>query len=209
MNKGHKRVLVIIFVLIFIAAVLAVLSFMFNNNRTAIEVEIIDSIPEYGYSINNFDGDYYVEEFRELKNILSTSVDRELYVRQLAKLFAIDLYSIDTKVNKYDVGGKEYYHESKVEMYTTKVIDTFYNYLVDNTYGDREQDLPMVSEAIVSSYSTDTYLLGDEEVDSYIVVIELKYEEELGYDKLIEVTLVDNDKKIEVVESKPVEEDIS
>ena len=69
-----------------------------------------------------------------------------------------------------------------------------------NSYGDRNQELPVVSNIEVVDYKTATYKLGEEEVPSYVVTLKWSYEKDLGYDQEGIVTLVDNGDKIEVVE---------
>ncbi len=207
MKKLHKGMLITIFILMLIAMVIAIFYFVFNSNREVMEVEVIDSIEGYDYSLSNLDSDYYRDEFYNLKDILSTDTNRESYIKQVAKLFIIDLYTLDTKINKYDVGGIDFYHKDKVSMFNSKVSDTFYNTIVDNTYGDREQDLPVVKDVIVGSYDVSEYLLGDTEVKSYIVTLNWSYESDMGYDTSSVVTIVDNDKKVEVVALEAIEKD--
>ena len=78
--------------------------------------------------------------------------------------------SLKNKVNKYDIGGNEYFYEDKKTMFEQKVIDTLYNSLLDNTYGDRKQELPEVSDVQVLSNLESTYKIGDKEVKAYVIL---------------------------------------
>jgi hypothetical protein len=181
-----------------------------THTRQAVEVKVLDSIDEYGYSVSDRDSKYYQKEFEELKKILTaSSVDEEAYATQVAKLFAIDLYSIETKMNKYDIGGLEYFYKDKSEMYEKKVMDTIYETLLDDTYGDRKQSLPLVKEVTVNSTEKTKYTLGEEEkakeVDGYLVKLEIKYKEDMGYDTEASIVVCkeDNSKRWSVVDFQP------
>lgn len=202
MSKKYKNLLTFIAFLIIIFTGLAIYTFLIKKDvKEKIEVNVVDEIKDYGYSLNSLDSKYYKELFEQLKTILKADeIDKEAYAKVVAELFVVDLYTIDTKVNKYDVGGDQYYHADKLDMYKKKVVETFYELVKDNSYGDRKQELPVVSNIEVVDYKTATYKLGEEEVPSYVVTLKWSYEKDLGYDQEGIVTLVDNGDKIEVVE---------
>ena len=53
-------------------------------------------------------------EFDVLKaNLESDTIDEEAYALSIAKLFIIDLYTMNNKINKYDIGGIEYVYPSE------------------------------------------------------------------------------------------------
>jgi len=202
-NKKQKRKdwmkgIFLIIVLFFIAFI--VLYIYGYLQRTGDEIvntsNEYDKIEKYGYVIYDNATDYYKEEFAKLKEL----ENEEDIATQVAKLFAIDLLSIDYKINKYEVTSTQYYYSNKQEMYRQKVLDNFYNFVVDNSYGDRNQDLPNVKEIEVVKTSTSTYELGEEKVDSYVVLLNISYEEDLGYDDNVKITLVkDQEPNISVV----------
>ncbi len=214
MSKNSKWLLVILGVLlvIFIGVFGFYLVYKLNGNeeKNKIQIEVLDEINDYGYSLTSLDSKYYKEEFEALRDILSKEeIDKEAYAKAVAKLFIMDLFSLDTKVNKYDVGGDIYYYSEDVKLneYKKKIVEEFYNLLEDNTYGDRKQELPLVKEIEVSDYKIDTYILFPDtekqrEVSCYVVDLNWSYEKDLGYDKEGTVILIDNGKKIEVVEYK-------
>ena len=129
----------------------------------------------------------------------------EKYATEVARMFVIDLYTLDTKVNKYDVGGIEYFYKDKRDMYSQKVIDTLYKTMIDNSYGDRKQTLPEVKSIETVSTEETKYLLGKEVVDGYLVKVTWTYKEDLGYDDEGSIIVVrDNgSNKLSVVDFQP------
>ena len=96
---------------------------------------------------------------------------------------------MNNKVNKYDIGGNEYFHEGQRTMFEQKVIDTLYSSLLDNTYGDRKQELPEVSEVEILSNTESTYKLDNNEVKAHVITLNISYVTDMGYDKEATVTV--------------------
>ena len=147
---------------------------------TAIEVKELDKVEtkdyDYGYRLTDLDSKYYQEEFKKLKDILTQDeVNFDDYATQMAKCFAIDLYTMSTKLNKYDVGGQEFMYSEDQEDFGKYIINNTYDTMADNTFGDRKQDLPEVTKVDVQSTDKITYLLGTEKVDAYLVKMEITY----------------------------------
>ena len=93
----------------------------------------------------------------------------------------------------------QYFYSDKKDMHRQKVLDTIYKYVEDNSYGDRNQELPEVKEVIVKKEKDDKYKMGDEQKDAYVVTIGITYVKDMGYDKLAEVTLVKDGNNFSVV----------
>ncbi len=212
MKKSNKWLLIILGVLLVVFVILLVLYLVFkDDNKEKLQVDVLEEIPEYGYELTSLDSEYYASIFKELNDILSKEeINKEEYAKTVAKLFITDLYTISTKINKYDVGGDIYYHSSpdKNSEFKLKVVEQFYNYLEDNTYGDRKQELPTVKNVEVVDYQLGEYTLykgtsKEQVVSSYVIQLKWDFEKDLGYDTKGEVILVDNEKKIEVVEYNP------
>ena len=147
---------------------------------TAIEVKELDKVEtkdyDYGYRLTDLDSKYYQEEFKKLKDILTQDeVNFDDYATQMAKCFAIDLYTMSTKLNKYDVGGQEFMYSEDQEDFGKYIINNTYDTMADNTFGDRKQDLPEVTKVDVQSTDKVKYLLGTEKVDAYLVKMEITY----------------------------------
>ena len=156
---------------------------------------VFDSIEKYGYTLNDNVTAYYKKEFDALKNIEN---DKDI-ATQVAKLFVIDLYSINYKINKYEVTSMQYFYSEKRDMHRQKVLDTIYKYVEDNSYGDRNQELPEVSEVIVKEEKEDKFKMDKDKKDSYVVTLGISYVKDLGYDKLAEVTLIKDGNNFSVV----------
>ncbi len=210
-KKGFLKVLfaIIIIALLCVGGFFVWKTYFKKDGKKAVqEVKILDSIDEYGYSISDRDTKYYQSEYEVLKKILlDKPVDEEKYATQLAKMFVIDLYTMSTKVNKYDIGGDEFFYsedDDKKEMFEQKLIDSMYSSMLDDTYGDRKQELPEVKEVKVVSTDKTTYLLGKESVDAYLVKMNISYVKELKYDTQASVVVVkEGDIKWSVVDIQP------
>lgn len=159
---------------------------MKTKNEVVNSANVFDSIEKYGYTLNDNVTQYYKDEFNKLK---SMEDDKEI-ATQVAKLFVIDIYSINYKINKYEVTSMQYFYSDKRDMHRQKMVDTIYKYVEDNSYDDRKQELPEVKEVTVKEVKEDKYKMGDEKRDSYVVTLGISYVKDLGYDKLAEVTLV-------------------
>ena len=197
-----KRILIIILIVVLLAIISFVIYKILLNNKTEEEVvNVVDSISEYGYNLDDRDTELMKSVYEELKNILnSDEIDYELYANTLAKLFVIDLFTMDNKINKYDVGGSEYVYPDALENFKLNVEDTLYKHMENNSSGKRKQDLPEVSSIEVLSNETDEYTIGENSFDSYIVNLSWQYVSDLGYDNNALITLINLDNKLYVVE---------
>ena len=88
-----------------------------------------------------------------------------------------------------------------VDNFTLKASDTVYKYIEHNLYNDRDQNLPVVTSSSVNKLENVTYeykSINDD--NAYEVTVNLEYEEDLGYPTEIVLTLIHNDKKLEICE---------
>ena len=139
--------------------------------------------------------------YNELKTVLSSDeIDYEKYAEILSKLFVIDLFTMDNKVNRYDVGSTEYVYPDSVDNFKTNVEDTIYKSMENNSDGKRKQDLPEVSSIDNTSVETSTFTIGEEEHESFVVNINWSYVSDLGYDDNAIITLIELNEKLYVVE---------
>ena len=207
MRRRYKIGLIVIGVLLVGVVSIGVLKIFFNNEHEEKEANvsnIISSINDYGYTLDDRDTDYMKKTFEELKSVLEKSdIDYHAYAEVLAKLFIIDFYTLDNKINKYDVGSLEYILSSKAQMFRQKAIDTIYRDIIDNTYRDRIQDLPEIVNVTILNTEDITYTLDDEEVDAIMVTMNYEYKEDLGYDTEGTIIFVKNINKLEVVSYEP------
>ena len=207
MKLQYKISLVVIATVI----IMGILWYVSGMNRTGSKVvnksEVQEEIKEFGYKINDNESTYYKDTFKELKNLLSNpDYDDNAYRDLVAKLFVIDLYSLGTKINKYEVSSIQYFHPDKQTMHQTKVIDNFYNMIEDNSYGKRSMELPIVSEVTIDEVLDTTYKLGDEEMPASEVDLSIAYEKDLEYDTYGKVILVKVENKWWVVSFEGLKE---
>ena len=212
MRKKYKVGLIVISVLLVGVISLGVLRIFYNDEEEKREVNVtsvISNISDYGYTLDDRDTDYMKEVFSELENILEAlEIDYHAYAEALAKLFVIDFYTLENKINKYDVGSLEYILSSSVESFRLKAQDTIYRDVIDNTYRDRIQDLPEITNVEVVNTEDTTFMLNDEEVEAIKVEMNYQYKEDLGYDTEGTIYLVRNDVKLEIVSYSPSIEEV-
>jgi hypothetical protein len=209
-NKKQKRkdwLKGIILIIILFAVVGTGLYFYGRMQRKSdtpeVTTSVSNTIDKYGYTLNDNVTEYYKTEFDHLKEMINDSnVTEEDTATQVAKLFIIDLFSMNYKINKYEVTSAQYYYSDKQDMYKQKVIDNLYNLIEDNAYNDRKQELPEVSDVTTITNKKDTYKLGNKTVSSYLVDLNISYVKDLGYDTKAEVILVNDGNNLSVVSYK-------
>lgn len=161
------------------------------------------TIEGYGITLDDLDSDVYKREFEILKkNLESGNIDYDAYAESVAKMFIIDLYTIKSKINKYDVGGVELVLPEGKENFITNVTDTIYNYVEDNSNGKRNQKLPVVSEVKITNTEKKDYKIESlkKSYEAYVFKMDITYSNDYGYDKTAEVTVVKKDNFMYVVE---------
>ena len=213
MRKRYKIGLIVIGVLLVLVIGVGVLKIFFSKEEEKVDANVsnvISNISDYGYTLDDRDTDYMKETFYELEDILNAdTVDYTSYANTLAKLFVIDFYTLDNKINKYDVGSLEYILSSKVDMFRQKAVDTVYRDIIDNTYRNRVQDLPEITNVAILNTENTTFTLDDEEMEAIKVTMNYEYEEDLGYDTEGTIYFVREANKLSVASYQPsVEEEI-
>ena len=207
MKKSNKG-LTIALISILMVCIAIIILFIFliprgkGNEETNVPISI-ESIENYGYSLEDRDGQLYKEVYSELKEVLKKeTIDYEEYAKNLAKLYIIDLYTISNKVNKYDVGSSEFVVESYKEDFTSKVMDTLYKYVENNSNNKRSQELPTVKSVEIKDIKANKLKLGEDTLDGYSVEVEWAYEKDLGYDSSCTLDIVKQGNKLYVMEQK-------
>lgn len=202
MKKKYKTLLIIIVICIILIIGLLVIKNM-KNEGVKNNVKVVDSIVDFSYTLDERDTSLMKENYKELKKILKEKdINYEEYSQIIAKLFIIDLFTMDNKINKYDVGSLEYVYPETIDNFKLNIEDTIYKSMEDNTYDKRVQELPIVKSIEVIDTKTSTFKINEEELDSFIVTLNWEYEKDLGYDKEATITLIKENKKVYVVEYK-------
>lgn len=217
--KKSKKILIALIIIV-ILAIIGILLYNYFSKDEPKEVKTIKSISGYGYELKENETELYKNEFENLDKILSKDeVDYEEYAKSIAKLFIIDLYTLDNKLSKNDIGGTDFIKEDMRDNFIDEVRSTFYKYLeVDSE--DRNQDLPEVSEITDISIENTTFVIKDtktttksskskyktedknvgETVDAYKVTISWDYKEDFGYENNANMIIIKEDKKLYIVE---------
>lgn len=203
MKKKYKYPLLALFIVIILIAGLIIYKLIFANQNEKQDVKVIDSIVDFSYTLDERDTKLMKDNYQELKQILKeTNIDYKKYASNIAKLFVIDLFTMDNKINKYDVGCLEYVYPDNIDNFKTNVEDTLYKLIEDNTYNKRTTKLPIVSDITIIEEKEGTYKIGETQLNSYIVNLKWNYEVNEGYDNEATITLVKKDNKVYVVEYK-------
>ena len=198
----RKKLLIIALLLLFIYSVGGIY-FYFFDNKTQEKIININSIEGYEYTLKSSATEIMKQEFNILKeNLESSAVNKEEYAVSIAKLFIIDLYTMNNKLNKYDVGGSDYIYKNAVANYKLSVTDTLYKYLEDNIDGKRKQVLPEVS-SIELVEITESELEIDEKVYfGYKVNLNWEYIADLEYDREAEIIIIEDSNILYIAEKK-------
>lgn len=202
-NKNKKIVMIsIILILVIVVGVMVGCTFL---KETPIEgpkntVEVVDRIETFGYQLEDRDTAIYKTTFIELKKVLdNTEIDYEAYARFLAKLFLIDLYTLDNKISKYDVGALDFIYEAEREKFKNKLLDTMYKLVLDNSNHERKQELPVVKSVDIEKLEKTKYKKGTVEFDGFKINAKIQYEKNLGYDNHVVLTIIREENKLYVV----------
>lgn len=197
-----KKVILFLCILIFVYAAGGTIYYIATREKKDDKPIVTnkDTIKGYDYTLKSNATKLYEDEFKALKANLEGDINYDEYALSVAKLFVIDLYTINNKINKYDTGGASFVYPDGRDNYKLNVQDTIYKYVEDNTNGKRTQNLPEVSSVIVKDSKKDTYKIGDNSFEAYKINLEWSYVQDLGYDKTGEIILIKKDKNIYVVE---------
>ena len=125
-------------------------------------------IQGYDYQLEDRDTKLYQDKFLELKQILEQEqIDKQEYAKLVSELYLIDLYTIDNKTSKYDVGSLEFICQEDQEEFKNKVMDTIYKLVEDNSTNTRKQNLPIVKNTEVVDIKEIEYKKQEETLPGY------------------------------------------
>ncbi len=200
MKKKYKLGLILIAISIVLILVIAII-FLLKGDKKVEKTKVVDSIDNFSYTLDDRDTKLMKETYNELKDILNKDqIDYEAYAKTLAKLFVIDLFTMNNKINKYDVGSTEYVYPESVDNFKLNVEDTIYKSMEDNSDGKRKQDLPEVISVDALNIEEVEFEIKEEKEKVYEVKLTWEYEKDLGYDDNATIKLLNVDDKLYVVE---------
>jgi hypothetical protein len=209
--KKKKKIITFVVIVVFVLLAVGACIYLYvkNNNKEEVvqtkEVKVLNSIEGYGITLSDADTELYKTEFEALrKNLESNKVNMEEYAKSVSKMFIIDLYTLNNKLNKYDVGGAEFVYPNILDNYKLNVEDTLYKYMEDNSKNKGTQQLPEVKSITVDSIKQDKYTIKSENktYDAYKVELSWKYIKDLNYDDEATLYVINVDDKLYVAEKK-------
>lgn len=209
-KRKLKPIIIIILVLLILSGIsFAVYKYLFpkpNTENTPSNVaKVTNKIEGYDYTLDDRDTLLFQEIFKNLKeNLESEEINMDSYVEDLSKLFIIDLFTLDNKINKYDIGGLDYVYENAKESFRAKILDTIYKTVEDNSYKTRTQTLPIVESVTIDSIEPSSYEIEEKKYNAYLIRISWQYTEDLGYDQKASITMIEEDNKLNIVTYKPI-----
>lgn len=164
------------------------------------EVKELSSIDKYGYSLKENATEYYKGLFKNLEKVLSKDdVNEEEYLTLVSQMFIADFFNMDNKVNKNDVGGKQFVYKEYRSDFEKYAMDSIYKTVESNVYGNRNQELPIVEKVEVAKVKNETYKYGNSSDDNaYVVNFNITYKDDLGYQDEGSLVVIHNDNKLEI-----------
>jgi len=202
MRKKYKIWLIIILALLVFVLIIGALKFFKKDESEKTPkntTKVILNIDKFKYTLDDRDSKYMKDTFKELSDILDKEdINYEEYAKSLAKLFIADFYTLNNKINKYDIGSLEYILNDKIDMFKSKAMDTIYNDIIDNTYKDRVQELPEITNVEILNIENTEIDLNKTKTSAYKLTMKYTYKKNLGYDEEGTVYLVRNENKLEV-----------
>lgn len=210
-KKKKLRPMIIVLIILILAAVsFAIYKCFFSNSQNEDRpinnvTKVTNKIEGYEYLLEDRDTQIFQEIFSDLKeNLEKEEINQDAYIESLAKLFIIDLFTLDNKINKYDVGGLDYLYEGAKESFRAKILDTIYKNVEDNSYKTRKQILPIVKDVTITSVEKSSYKIDKTTYESFEIIVSWEYTEDLGYDDSAKIIMIKEEKKLSIVSYEPI-----
>lgn len=203
-DKLKRIMLLTLFILLIILVLVIYFKFFKKEQKEIKENKVVDTIKNYDYHLKEEDSKLTSTLFNELDKVLSDEeINEEEYAKLISQLFVIDFYTLNNKLSNTDIGGIQYIHPDIKDNFIIKAENTVYKYVKSNIYGNRTQELPIITNTIiedikVTDYTSKTY----KDNNSYQVKIKVEYQKDLKYPTEIELKLIHKDKKLYIIEVK-------
>lgn len=188
--KKNKAVIILFIFTFFVLVIPIIFKLFLDFNNSNIEKEI-SHIDYYGYSLTTNDTKLYKDTYDELADVLNEDiVDYEEYAKLISKLFVIDVFTLNNKASSTDIGGLEFVHNDLKDNFKENMGANLYSSVLSNISGTREQKLPVVSAVNITNIVKGKYEYYGVSYDSYVVDCGILYEEDMGYQNKITLTLI-------------------
>lgn len=207
-KRIRKKTIIIIGIVSFVLIALSVAVTLFILNKDdnkkepekVEETKKVDEMTNYDYFLEEDATEYYKELYNELKETLNKEeINDEEYAKVISKLFVTDLFTLDNKITSSDIGGLQFMYDDFEEDFINIAKTTLYSSVESNIYNDREQKLPVVTNVEVANIESSTFNYNDTAHNSYDVSVNITYQEDLGYPTTYKLSLIKNDKYIQIV----------
>ncbi len=203
---SKKKVTKFVVLLLIIVAIIIGLVIFFTRDKgdNTIKIKSVDTIEGYDYTLRSNATKYYKELFKELKEVLEdTDVDEDKYADLVTKLFVADFFNLDNKINKNDVGGIQFVYKDFRDDFTKLAASSMYKNVQSNLYGNRTQELPIITKVSTEAGEKAAFKYGDnEDENAYMINFDIEYQKDLDYQASGTLTLIHSNKKLEVAEMK-------
>ncbi|MEG1900619.1 MAG: hypothetical protein RR161_03615 [Bacilli bacterium] len=199
MKKRNKIIIISLIIIFILISIIIGGYFLLNKKETKTNTPlIINEIKDYNYKLKDNDSKIYKDLFKELKKVLDNKeVNEEEYVKLISKMFIIDFYTLDNKIDNTDIGGEMFLEESIISNFKLKASETLYKYVESDIYHDRVQELPIVSDVVIDKVETIKFL---EDLKAFKVECSIKYVKDLKYKDKTSLIFIHKDKKLVLVE---------
>lgn len=198
-NVKRVAILIILLALIIAGAILTISKLTHKESNTK-EIKEVASIDAYGYTLKDTATAYYKKLFKELEKTLNEKeVDKDKYAELVAQMFIADFFNLDNKISKNDVGGKEFVYSDYQSDFEKFAMDSMYKSVESDVYGERNQELPEVTNVKVTKVKNETYQYGENtDENAYVFNFSIEYKEDMDYQTEGSLILIHNGNKIEV-----------
>ena len=134
----------------------------------------------YDYYLEENTTEYYKKLYNKLKDTLNNEeVNNEEYAKVIAELFVTDLFTLDNKITSNDIGGLQFVYTDFTDDFINIAKTTLYSSVESNIYQDREQELPIVTNTIISNITKSTFAYQENNYDSYEVSLNIEYQKDI------------------------------
>lgn len=197
-KKGKKKIVFFfIFLILLLSAGLYYFIYIHKSDN-----EVVEKIEKYNYTLESDDTKLTNNIFAKLKETLSAKeIDYEAYAKEISKLFIVDLYTMNNKLNKYDVGGTKYIYPASIDNFKLKVQETLYKYLED--IENRKQELPEVNSIEIVNINNTNFKYQEIEYEGYEIKLSWTYKKDLDYDNEGIVTIIKENDTLYVAKFTP------